>query len=99
MRARALPVTTKRSHCGEGVPPPLFLHCDLRDIEEWGRFRPLVMNADGVLVDVFTQRPLQGHPLTVFTDARGLSDASMLALAASPGSLGCQVSEGRAPAK
>lgn len=27
---------------------------DLRDIQEWGRFRPLVMNADGVIIDLFS---------------------------------------------
>lgn len=32
---------------------------DLRDVGEWGRFRPLVMNADGLLVDVFTNETLQ----------------------------------------
>lgn len=32
---------------------------DLRDVGEWTRFRPLVMNADGVLVDVFTNEVLQ----------------------------------------
>lgn len=32
---------------------------DLRDIGEYGRFRPLVMNADGVLVDVITNTVLQ----------------------------------------
>ncbi len=34
-----------------------------------------------VQVDVFTSQRLQGNQLTVFTDARGLSDAEMLALA------------------
>jgi trans-2,3-dihydro-3-hydroxyanthranilate isomerase len=34
-----------------------------------------------VLCDVFTDRPLTGNPLAVFTDARGLSDATMQALA------------------
>jgi hypothetical protein len=39
---------------------------DLRDIGEWGRFRPLVMNSDGVLVDVFTKEVLQkGTPSKV----------------------------------
>ena len=33
-----------------------------------------------VHVDVFTSQPLQGNPLDVFTDARGLSDMEMLAL-------------------
>src|SRR6185437_13625976 len=34
-----------------------------------------------VQVDVFTSVPLQGNQLAVFTDARGLSDAEMQALA------------------
>lgn len=34
-----------------------------------------------VLCDVFTDRPLQGNQLAVFTDARGLDDATMQALA------------------
>jgi len=34
-----------------------------------------------VQLDVFTDRPLQGNPLAVFTDARGLSDAELQALA------------------
>jgi trans-2,3-dihydro-3-hydroxyanthranilate isomerase len=34
-----------------------------------------------VQVDVFTSRPLEGNALAVFTDARGLSDAEMQALA------------------
>lgn len=33
-------------------------------------------------VDVFTDKPFGGNPLAVFTDARGLSDAQMQALAA-----------------
>jgi trans-2,3-dihydro-3-hydroxyanthranilate isomerase len=33
------------------------------------------------LCDVFTERPLTGNPLAVFTDARGLDDATMQALA------------------
>src|SRR3954449_10963646 len=33
-------------------------------------------------VDVCTDRPFGGNPLAVFTDARGLSDAQMQALAA-----------------
>lgn len=36
---------------------------------------------DFVQLDVFTQTPLAGNPLAVFTDARGLSDAEMQALA------------------
>jgi len=34
-----------------------------------------------VQLDVFTQRPLEGNPLAVFPDARGLSDAEMQAVA------------------
>src|SRR4051812_18259851 len=34
-----------------------------------------------VQLDVFTSRPLEGNQLAVFTDARGLSDADMQALA------------------
>ena len=34
-----------------------------------------------VQVDVFTSRPLEGNQLAVFTDARGLSDAEMQAVA------------------
>jgi trans-2,3-dihydro-3-hydroxyanthranilate isomerase len=34
-----------------------------------------------VQLDVFTDRPLCGNGLTVFTDARGLSDAELLAIA------------------
>ena len=34
-----------------------------------------------VQVDVFSARPLEGNPLAVFTDARGLSDEEMQALA------------------
>jgi trans-2,3-dihydro-3-hydroxyanthranilate isomerase len=34
-----------------------------------------------VQIDVFTSRRLQGNPLSVFTDARGLSDAEMQDLA------------------
>jgi trans-2,3-dihydro-3-hydroxyanthranilate isomerase len=30
-----------------------------------------------VQIDVFTSRPLEGNPLSVFTDARGLSDSEM----------------------
>jgi len=42
---------------------------DLRDIGEWGRFRPLVMNADGVLVDVITNELIQeGTPTKVMND-------------------------------
>lgn len=31
---------------------------DLRDIEEYGRFQPFVMNSDGVIMDVFTNEVL-----------------------------------------
>jgi trans-2,3-dihydro-3-hydroxyanthranilate isomerase len=34
-----------------------------------------------VIADVFTDRPLTGNPLAVFTDARGLDDEAMQALA------------------
>src|SRR5213596_4361865 len=34
-----------------------------------------------VQLDVFTQTPLTGNPLAIFTDARGLSDQQMQALA------------------
>src|SRR5207245_7558615 len=34
-----------------------------------------------VQVDVFTQTPLTGNPLAIFTDARGLEDGEMQALA------------------
>lgn len=34
-----------------------------------------------VTVDVFSSRPLEGNPVAVFTDARGLSDAEMQAIA------------------
>ncbi|MBS1820505.1 MAG: PhzF family phenazine biosynthesis protein [Acidobacteria bacterium] len=36
---------------------------------------------DYAQVDVFAERPLEGNPLAIFTDARGLSDAEMQALA------------------
>jgi trans-2,3-dihydro-3-hydroxyanthranilate isomerase len=36
---------------------------------------------DCAQVDVFAERPLEGNPLTVFTDARGLSSEEMQALA------------------
>jgi trans-2,3-dihydro-3-hydroxyanthranilate isomerase len=35
---------------------------------------------DFIQVDVFAQTPLQGNPLAVFTDARGMSDAQMLSI-------------------
>src|SRR5437870_4654534 len=34
-----------------------------------------------VQLDVFTQKPLAGNPLAIFTDARGLNDSEMQALA------------------
>src|SRR5438094_6668717 len=34
-----------------------------------------------VQLDVFTQTPLTGNPLAIFTDARGLDDGEMQALA------------------
>ena len=34
-----------------------------------------------VQLDVFTQKPLEGNQLAVFTDARGMSPADMQALA------------------
>ena len=36
---------------------------------------------DFVQLDVFTRTPLTGNPLAVFTDARGLTDKQMRALA------------------
>jgi trans-2,3-dihydro-3-hydroxyanthranilate isomerase len=38
-------------------------------------------NYEFVQLDVFTQTPLAGNPLAIFTDARGLSDGEMQALA------------------
>src|SRR6266478_5412753 len=38
-------------------------------------------NYEFVQLDVFTQTPLAGNPLAVFTDARGLNDGEMQALA------------------
>jgi len=35
---------------------------------------------DFVQLDVFTRMPLAGNPLTIFTDARGLTDKQMQAL-------------------
>lgn len=35
---------------------------DLRDIDEWGRFRPLITNLDGTIVDVFTNEVLVDKP-------------------------------------
>jgi trans-2,3-dihydro-3-hydroxyanthranilate isomerase len=42
--------------------------------------RPL-RSFEYALVDVFAERPLEGNMLAIFTDARGLSDAEMQALA------------------
>src|SRR5689334_18155952 len=36
---------------------------------------------DFVQLDVFTRTPLAGNPLAIFTDARGLADKQMQALA------------------
>ena len=36
---------------------------------------------DLVQLDVFTRMPLAGNPLAIFTDARGLTDKQMQALA------------------
>ena len=36
---------------------------------------------DFVQLDVFTRTPLAGNPLAIFTDARGLTDKQMQALA------------------
>src|SRR4029077_416824 len=38
-------------------------------------------NFEFVQLDVFTQTPLAGNPLAIFTDGRGLSDVEMQALA------------------
>src|SRR5438067_1629145 len=38
-------------------------------------------NYDFVQLDVFTRTPLSGNPLAIFTDARGLSETEMQALA------------------
>src|SRR6266404_5246671 len=38
-------------------------------------------NYEFVQLDVFTQTPLTGNPLAIFTDARGLDDSEMQALA------------------
>ena len=41
----------------------------------------MAANYDFVQLDVFTQMPLAGNPLAVFTDAHGLTDKQMQALA------------------
>jgi trans-2,3-dihydro-3-hydroxyanthranilate isomerase len=46
-----------------------------------GRYNPGVPTLRYVTCDVFTDTPLTGNQLAVFTDARGLSDALMQALA------------------
>src|SRR6184192_725388 len=38
-------------------------------------------NHEFVQLDVFTQTPLAGNPLAIFTDGRGLNDGEMQALA------------------
>jgi hypothetical protein len=43
---------------------------DLRDIEEWGRFRPLIMNTDGHVVNLFTGETL--HPGTPASELRDI---------------------------
>ena len=40
----------------------------------------MAVSYDFVQLDVFTQTPLAGNPLAVFTDARGLTDKQMQAL-------------------
>ena len=40
-----------------------------------------IRELDYAVVDVFAERPLEGNMLAIFTDARGLSDAEMQALA------------------
>lgn len=45
---------------------------DLRDIGEWGRFQPFIMNSDGVLMDVFTNEVLQkGTPPKLMQEVLG----------------------------
>src|SRR6266480_5727526 len=44
-------------------------------------FLMLAHTYEFVQVDVFTQTPLAGNPLAIFTDARGLNDGEMQALA------------------
>src|SRR5262249_31402801 len=51
--------------------------CAARDATTRGQGRRFKF----VHVDVFTSRPFLGNPLDVFLDARGLSDAEMLAVA------------------
>ena len=56
-----------------------------RPIDQLARFDPFAgRDGDGlgyVLMDVFTDTPLQGNPLAVFTDARGLDAPRMQAIA------------------
>jgi len=42
---------------------------------------PVPRRLEYALVDVFAERPLEGNMLAIFTDARGLTDAEMQALA------------------
>jgi predicted PhzF superfamily epimerase YddE/YHI9 len=44
-------------------------------------FTDMAASYDFVQLDVFTRTPLAGNPLAVFTDARGLTDKQMQALA------------------
>jgi PhzF family phenazine biosynthesis protein len=46
---------------------------------------------DFVQLDVFTRTPLAGNPLAVFTDARGLTDKQMQALAREMSDENCQL--------
>jgi trans-2,3-dihydro-3-hydroxyanthranilate isomerase len=47
-----------------------------------------------VTVDVVTSKPLEGNSLAVFTDARGLSDSEMQALAREGGGRNGRYSDG-----
>ncbi len=66
-------------HCGiskpKTAPPMCQINC--------GRNNIILMlrTFSYSVVDVFAERPLEGNPLAVFHDARGLSDAEMQALA------------------
>src|ERR1700761_7354716 len=51
-----------------GLPIPPRLNCMKRTL-------------DYTVLDVFAERPLEGNPLAVFHDGRGLSDAQMQAIA------------------
>ena len=55
-------------------------------IDVLARFDPFAGGGEGaarayVLLDVFTDTPLQGNPLAVFTDARGIDSSRMQAIA------------------